>query len=73
MIACVFSVVSAAGFSPVGKWQTVDDKSGKPKSSPLVEANLIEGFIAYDASRFVSTNIIHQISAIHNHNNHLDA
>ncbi len=21
MIACVFSVVSAAGFSPVGKWQ----------------------------------------------------
>jgi uncharacterized protein (DUF2147 family) len=39
VITCVFSMVSAAGFSPVGTWQTVDDKSGKPKS--VIEISLV--------------------------------
>ena len=43
MIACVFSMVSAAGASPVGKWQTVDDKSGKPKS--VIEISLVNNVL----------------------------
>jgi cytohesin len=31
-----------------------------------LEANLIEGFVGYDACRFVSTSQVHQIIAIHN-------
>jgi hypothetical protein len=38
-----------------------------------LEANLIESFIAYDASRFVSTNIVYSISAFHYRINSVDA
>ena len=31
-VAVLFSTVSLAAGSPVGKWQTIDDKSGKPVS-----------------------------------------
>lgn len=45
VIGCVFSMVSVAGVSPVGKWQTVDDKSGKPKSIIEISSvnNVLEG------------------------------
>ena len=47
MVSCVFSMVSVAAVSPVGKWQTIDDKSGEPKSIIEISSvdNVLEGKI----------------------------
>jgi uncharacterized protein (DUF2147 family) len=43
LISCIFSVVSIAAESPVGKWQTIDDESGKPKSN--IEIYYVENIL----------------------------
>lgn len=47
MVSCFFSMASLSAGSPVGKWQTIDDKSGKPKSIIEISSvnNILEGKI----------------------------
>jgi phosphoribosylformylglycinamidine (FGAM) synthase PurS component len=40
IIGCMFSITSIAAGAPVGKWQTIDDESGKPKS--IIEIYSVE-------------------------------
>jgi uncharacterized protein (DUF2147 family) len=46
-ISCIFSMASIAAEAPIGKWQTIDDKSGKPKSIIEIYSveNVLEGKI----------------------------
>lgn len=32
IVGCIFSMASIATGAPIGKWQTIDDESGEPKS-----------------------------------------
>jgi uncharacterized protein (DUF2147 family) len=40
VIGCIFSMGSIADGAPIGKWQTIDDESGKPKS--IIEIYSVE-------------------------------
>lgn len=39
-VGCIFSMASISAGAPIGKWQTIDDESGKPKS--IIEIYSVE-------------------------------
>lgn len=43
VVASLFSIMSFAAGSPIGKWQTIDDESGKPKS--IIEISLVNNIL----------------------------
>jgi len=43
VVASLFSTMSLAAGSPIGKWQTIDDESGKPKS--IIEISLVNNIL----------------------------